>query len=168
MFTDEIKNRALTLWLEGIKLNAIPPFLLKEYNVKVSTPSIYNWKRDGNWGEIKDSVDAKAIQKIQENSIEQISDATTRQLKYLQKLTDKSGAFLNLGNDLPTDFGDARTAVNALDVGIKGEREVEAGLISQAFVVAVISVLTEEIDDENLLRRLAIRLKNVVAETSNI
>ena len=53
-------------------------------------------------------------------------------------------------------------AAKALDVGIKGERNVIEGLINLHFIQEIMGVLVEEIQDRDILARIAVRLKTVM------
>ena len=59
-------------------------------------------------------------------------------------------------------FDKAFDAAKALDMGIKGERQIMEGMINLQFVQNVLSVLVEEISDEALLRTLAQRLRSLI------
>ena len=47
-------------------------------------------------------------------------------------------------------------------MSIKGERQVIEGMINLQFVQNVLSVLVDEINDEEVLRRVASRLKSLI------
>ena len=67
-------------------------------------------------------------------------------------------------------FDKAFDAAKVLDLSIKGERQVIDGMINLQFVQNVLSVLVDEINDEDVLRRIAGRLKSLIQteETSKI
>ena len=60
-------------------------------------------------------------------------------------------------------FDRASDAAKALDLGIRGERQVMEGLINLQFVQSVLSVLVEEITDEDILKRVALKLKALIS-----
>ena len=60
------------------------------------------------------------------------------------------------------NFDKASEAAKALDMSMKGEREVIKGMINLQFVQNVLSVLVEEINDEDTLKRIAGRLKALI------
>ena len=68
-------------------------------------------------------------------------------------------------NELSTlTFDRASDAAKALDLGIRGERIVMEGLINLQFVQDVLNVLIEEIQDQDIIKKVAIRLKTIVQE----
>ena len=61
------------------------------------------------------------------------------------------------------NFTRALDAVRAADVGIQGERRVLEGLINLQFVQEVMRVLVDEVDDGELLAKIANKLKLLVS-----
>ena len=61
-------------------------------------------------------------------------------------------------------FDRASDAAKALDLGIRGERIVMEGLINLQFVQDVLNVLIEEIPDQDIIKKIAVRLKAIVQE----
>ena len=59
-------------------------------------------------------------------------------------------------------FDKAFDAAKALDLGIKGERIVMEGMINLQFIQDVMGVLIDEIQDPDILNRVAIKLKALV------
>ena len=53
-------------------------------------------------------------------------------------------------------------AARALDLGIKGERSVMEGMINLQFIQDVMSVLLDEITVQEMLGRIAVKLKTLV------
>ena len=53
-------------------------------------------------------------------------------------------------------------AARALDLGIKGERAVMEGMINLQFIQDVMSVLLDEVTDQEMLGRIAVKLKTLV------
>ena len=53
-------------------------------------------------------------------------------------------------------------AVKAVDIGIKGQRDVMSGLINLQFVQEVLGILVEEIQDQDTLNKIALKLKALV------
>jgi len=49
-------------------------------------------------------------------------------------------------------------------MGIQGERKVMDGLINLNFVQDIISVLVDEIEDKELLRKISLKIKGVLQE----
>ena len=59
---------------------------------------------------------------------------------------------------------DNNGAVKAIDIGIKGQREVLSGMINLQFVQDVLSILIEEINDQDTLNKIAVKLKTLVQQ----
>ena len=58
-------------------------------------------------------------------------------------------------------------AVKALDIGIQGERQVAEGLINVQFIQDVVNILVEEIEDPDLIKKIAAKLKVLMASKDN-
>ena len=74
----------------------------------------------------------------------------------------KAGSELQLLN-----FERAFDAVKALDIGIQGERQVAEGLINVQFIQDVVNILVEEIEDPDLIKKIAAKLKVLMASKDN-
>ncbi len=61
-------------------------------------------------------------------------------------------------------FDRAFDAAKVLDMSIKGERKVMEGMINLQFVQSVLSILVEEVNDEDIIQRIAGRLKSLVSQ----
>ena len=79
-----------------------------------------------------------------------------------KSIRDKAGSELQLLN-----FERAFDAVKALDVGIQGERQVAEGLINIQFVQDVVNILVDEIEDPELIKKIAAKLKVLMASKDN-
>ena len=79
-----------------------------------------------------------------------------------KSIRDKAGSELQL-----LDFERAFDAVKALDIGIQGERQVAEGLINIQFVQDVVNILVEEIEDPELIKKIAAKLKVLMASKEN-
>ena len=55
----------------------------------------------------------------------------------------------------------ALDAARAADIGIKGQREVLQGMINLEFVQDIMTVLIEEISDQDTLQRIGVKLKTI-------
>ena len=154
-FPPEIKERALGLYIKGDKsAREISEMLWDDFAVEVKPSTIYLWAREGEWGTQQVEVRIEAINKIKESEGQRF--ARTQQDTY-ESLRHKAGHELEHLN-----FDKASDAAKALDMGIKGEREVIKGMVNLQFVQNVLSVLVEELNDEDLLKRVAGRLKALI------
>ena len=61
-------------------------------------------------------------------------------------------------------FDRAFDAAKALDMSIQGERKVMEGMINLQFVQSVLSILVEEVADQQTIQRIAGRLKSLVSQ----
>ena len=155
-FPNEIKLKAMELFLDGsLTAKEIADEVSTEEHV-VSPPTIYMWARKEKWGEqkIQEYVDsqsnvarkkAKDYSEIQEDQMNQYTDMATKASAELKGLT----------------FDRALDATRAVDIAVKGQREVMQGMINMQFVNDIMDVLLQEIDDKDTLQRIAAKLANV-------
>ena len=65
-------------------------------------------------------------------------------------------------------FDKALDAVKAIDVGIKGQREVLSGMINLQFVQDVLGIIIEEVADQDTLNKIAVKLKTLVQQQEDM
>jgi len=156
-FSPEVKNRALELYLRDDKsAREIVEQLWTEFDVSVKATTIYMWARENGWDNDKIEVKTKAIEQVKESSGQRFVRIQQEHLQEYGQLRQKAVHELD---HLP--FDKAFDAAKALDLSIKGERTVMEGMINLQFVQNVLRVLVEEISDEDLLRKVAFRLKSL-------
>ena len=163
-YSQKVLQAAYTKFLEGKKGKEIVDEINKEFKLDIKLPSIYHWRNRYKWDARRDASQELALATISSENTDFLTEATRRHLEKYQQLTNKSGSFLRLDEAHPIPFDRPADAVKALDTGIKGERMVQAGLISYTFVQAVLSAVAEEIEDEDILRKIGIRLKELVSK----
>jgi len=157
-FKPEVKIRALELYLNDDKsAREIVEQLWSEFDVSVKATTIYMWARENGWDNDKVEVQVKAIEQVKESSGHHFARIQREHLEEYGQLRQKAVHDLD---HLP--FDKAFDAAKALDMGIKGERTVMEGMINLQFVQNVLGVLVEEISDEELLRKVAFRLKALI------
>ena len=141
-----IKLEAMKLFLEGNKT-------AKEIAKEVSTPdvevkpvTIYAWAKKDRWGEQKDVARTNEQQKLVESEGQRFARLQQEQLASYTDIATKANRELD-----GLTFDTAFAAVKAIDVGIRGQRDVLAGLINLQFVQDVLGILVEEINDQEVL-----------------
>ena len=157
-FPLEVKDKALALYLEGDKsAREIVEVLWEEYEVEVKPSTIYAWAREGEWGVQQGEVRTQALEQIKESEGQRFARVQKEHLNNYESLRHKAeNALDHLVIDKAFD------AAKVLDMSIKGERQVIEGMINLQFVQNVLSVLVDEINDEEVLRRVASRLKSLI------
>lgn len=155
-FPDSIKLKAMELFLEGeLTAKQIADVVSTQEHV-VSPPTIYMWARKEKWGEqkIQSVIDqqgevvkqkAKDYSEIQEDQMNQYTEMATKASAELRGLT----------------FDRALDATRAVDIAVKGQRDVMQGMINMKFVNDIMEVLISEIDDKDTVQRIASKLASV-------
>ena len=157
-FDPDIKNRALELYIRGDQsAREIVEQLWEEFTTEVKPTTIYMWARENGWDNHKVEVQTKAIEQVKESSGQRFTRIQQEHLQEYGQLRQKAVHELD-----HLSFDKAFEAAKALDLSIKGERTVMEGMINLQFVQNVLNVLVEEIPDEDLLRKVAFRLKALI------
>ena len=157
-FPPEVKTRALELYIKGdLSAREIAEQLWDEFTTEIKPSTIYLWARQNSWAIDKKEVEVKAIEQVKESSGPRFARIQEVHLQEYGQLREKAAHDLDV---LP--FDKAFDAAKALDMSIKGERQIMEGMINLQFVQNVLAVLVEEISDEVLLRKLAQRLRSLI------
>jgi len=157
-FPEEVKLGAMELYLQGDKsAKAIAEVVSKQYAVDVTASTIYAWARSLNWNETKAVAKVDAIIAVQEKESTRFARLQDEHLISYEKIRHKAEHELDGLN-----FTRAFDAAKAVDIGVQGERKVMEGLINLQFVEDILSVLVEEVSDQDALKRISLRLKGLI------
>tara|TARA_X000001382_G_scaffold14832_1_gene9557 strand:+ start:207 stop:710 length:504 start_codon:yes stop_codon:yes gene_type:complete len=158
-----VKDRAFKLYLtEEYSAKEIALQVSAEQNVVMSEQTIYAWVRTDDWKEKLAETKVKAIEKVQDNEATKLARMQEEHQEMYRSVRAKAGSELQLLN-----FERAFDAVKALDIGIQGERQVAEGLINVQFIQDVVNILVEEIEDPDLIKKIAAKLKVLMASKDN-
>jgi len=162
-FSRQLRDRAFRLYLDDTySAREIAEQVSQEFREVVTTPTIYSWIRTLDWDTKKKETQAKAMEKMQENESTKLARMQEEHQDLYKTVRDKAGVELN-----SLTFDRAFDAVKALDVGIQGERQVAEGLINIQFIQDVVNILVDEIEDPDLVKRIAAKLKVLMASKEN-
>ena len=155
-FPESIKNEAMELFVAGDKTAKEIAEIISKDGAEVKPVTIYAWAKQYSWGEQKNTARSDNQQKIAENEGQRFARLQREQLENYTSLTSK--AYQELDG---LSFDRAFDAAKAMDIGIKGQREVEKGMVSLQFIQDIMSILIEEITDQDTLARIAVKLKTL-------
>jgi len=162
-FPKAVKERAFKLYLtDDYSAREIAQQISAEHRTVVNEQTIYAWVRQDDWKTKKAETQAKAVEKVQENESTKLAKMQDEHQALYKSIRDKAGSELQI-----LDFERAFDAVKALDIGIQGERQVAEGLINIQFIQDVVNILVDEIEDVELIKRIATKLKVLMASKDN-
>ena len=154
----EVREKAMELYLQGdLTAKDISEELQRIFKVDVKGPTIYAWARDSKWNDKQIEARAESMERVQESESARFARMQKEHLNTYEKIRHQASHELE---GLP--FDRAIEAVRAADIGIQGERQVMEGMINLQFVQDVLNVLVEEVKDQDVLGRVALRLKGLV------
>jgi len=157
-FPESVKLDAMKLFVAGDKTaKEIAEIISKENDTEVKPVTIYAWAKQYGWGEQKAVARSDNQQKIAESEGQKFARLQHEQLERYTSLSNKA---FRESEGLP--FEKAFDAVKAVDIAIKGQRDVLSGLINLQFVQDVLGILVEEISDQDILNKIAVKLKTLV------
>jgi hypothetical protein len=154
---DEVRLKAMELFMEGKSAPSISTQLYDLFNREVKPSTIYAWCRQYGWKDDKVEARTTAIEAVKESETQRYARIQQEHLEDYGRLRKKAATELD-GHMFDKPFEAAR----ALDIGIKGERHVMEGMINLQFIQDIMSVLVEEITDSDTLQRIAIKLKTLI------
>tara|TARA_R100000781_G_C4078754_1_gene126989 strand:+ start:713 stop:1216 length:504 start_codon:yes stop_codon:yes gene_type:complete len=156
-FPESVKLEAMRLFVAGDKT-------AKEIAEEISTPetevkpvTIYAWAKQFDWESQRNVARTENQEKLVETEGQRFTRLQKEQLESYTSLASK--AYKELDG---LHFDRAFDAVKAVDIGIKGQRDVMSGLINLQFVQEVLGILVEEIQDQDTLNKIALKLKALV------
>jgi len=151
-YSREVIERAHKMFLSGKSVHAISKEL------QISYPTLHKWKKDGTWEVDKAQNESEAIQI---DNFDALEGGAERHIKFYRGIQIKSARALGLDDPNFDVRFRPPDAVRALDIGIRGERAVQQARFSIDFLQKVFNVLCEEIDDEQILHRIAFRFRQI-------
>ena len=153
---DEIKLQAMELFLRGDKTAKQIAEEISTEEHAVSPPTIYMWAKKEKWGEQKAVAIADTQRGLAESEGQRFVRLQAEQLDGYTEIANK--AVREMGE---LHYDRALDAARAADIGIKGQRDVLQGMINLEFVQDIMSVLIEEIPDQDILQRIGVKLKSI-------
>lgn len=154
---DAVKLEAMKLFLQGNLTAKEIAEQLSVDGVVVKPPTIYAWAKKEKWAEQKSVAIADKKQEIAETEAQRFARLQEEQLDSYTQISNKASREIT-----SLHFDRALDAARAVDIGIKGQREVLSGMVSYQFVQDVLHVLTSEINDSETIQRIAVKLKTLV------
>ena len=159
VYDQEIKLRAMKLWIEGISGPKIVEQINVEFDSDVKIPTLYDWAKQHDWNSQKNLARTEAMEQIKESEGQRFARVQAEHLTEYEGVRHKATAALGV-----LQFDRAFDAAKALDMSIQGERKVMEGMINLQFVQSVLNILVEEVEDQQTIQRIAGRLKSLVSQ----
>jgi len=157
-FPEKVRLSAMEMYLKGDQpAKDIAATISKAYKIEVTPSTIYSWARSLDWKNTKVEARTEAVTAVQERESVRFARLQDEHLDTYERMRHQ--AEHELGN---LNYTRAFDAAKAVDLGIQGERKVMEGLINLQFVQDVLGVLVEEINDQDILKRISLRMKGLM------
>ena len=161
-FPEIVRLSAMEMYLQGDQpAKDIAATISKTYKINVTPSTIYSWARSANWKNTQVEARTEAITAVQERESVRFARLQDEHLDTYERMRHQ--AEHELGN---LNYTRAFDAAKAVDLGVQGERKVMEGLINLQFVQDILGVLVEEINDQEMLKRISLRMKGLMQNRS--
>ena len=145
----EVRNNARDLYLTGYTVTEVA------VELEIPVPTIRYWQNKDNWTDSKRNLELST----NDSTLDEIAGNLTRSRS--QAMQDyiriqevaKDGIY-----DEELRFRDKKQAVDALAIGLKGERELLNQNVSMQLILEIAKVLDEEITDPFIRKRVGNKL----------
>ena len=161
-FPEKVRLSAMEMYLQGEHpAKDIAATISKTYKVNVTPSTIYAWARSANWKNTQVEARTDGMTAVQERESVRFARLQDEHLDTYERMRHQADhELVNL------NYTRAFDAAKAIDLGIQGERKVMEGLINLQFVQDILGVLVEEINDQEMLKRISLRMKGLMQNRS--
>jgi hypothetical protein len=146
---------------DDLSARQIADSVSSEFAVQLSNQTVYSWAKKYDWDSKRTEIKTKALEKTAETESGRLMRLQKEHLDVYGNIRQKATTELD-----SLTFDRAFDAVKAASIGIEGERQVIEGLINLQFVQDVIQILIDEIDDGDIMKRIAAKLRLLVSNTN--
>jgi hypothetical protein len=153
---------AKEMYLRYISFNRIADAIFEQTGRKCSQSLVKYWADNQGWAEERNRIMSRVNQEISGRITEEMIERQVKQRELYQKMQRKGEEALDDGMVVVEKMGEA---VQLIDTGVKGERQINSALVSLKYIELVVSIISEEVKDEETKRRIAKRLQKA---TENI
>jgi hypothetical protein len=152
-----IRTRALELYLDGLNGKEIVKILkLENVGLAMEPSTVYHWADMGDWKSKRSEVENVAVATIIENKAEALMRIKEEHLDDYEKLRKKASRQME-----SLDFDDAAATAKAIDMSIRGQREVMTEMVNESFMQSVVEIIVEEVSDPAVKARIGERLRRL-------
>lgn len=156
-----VKDKAKRLFIvDGMNSLEISRRIMAEDSYSVAPETVTAWVAAEEWDKHRAEAELRAMEKMKDIREDRILQTTEKQKRIYGQLIEKAASYLDLDDpDHMIAWDEPEKAVKALDLAMKGEREVEKGIINIAFARTLLTIMQEEIEDQDIKQRIAIRFR---------
>lgn len=163
-YPPEIKAKAKQMYLEGNSISDIAAEVSRLADRNPNRGAIYRWIEDGHWDESRTVVATRVATAVENRAERTVLERVEEHAGIYRKLSQK-------GVEAIENFiapASMTEATQAIDVGLKGERQAMSGLVSMKFIQKIILILNEEVTDDEVKRKIARRLQDAASEILSV
>ncbi len=163
IISPEVRLEAMSLYVSGEhSAKQITEKLSEKFGVNITISTIYAWSKRFKWDDKRLELQTVGTNAVMESESQRFARLNTEHLDLYEKIRHKAADNLE-----GLDFHDAGVASRTIDMSIQGERETMKGLINIQFVQDILNVLVEEIQDPELISRIASRFQGIIQQADS-
>lgn len=164
-FPPEMIERARKLFMDGLSPSKISKQISQEFNVVCRPSTIAHWSDKEGWLIKRVATYEKAYARVVVKKEDSVAKEIENQIEAYRLVQQK--ALDSLQGEHSLEFTNAMDASRAIDMGIQGERKIASGILGMQFIQDILQILLDEIKDEQVLNRVAIKLKKLAVDLTN-
>lgn len=159
-YTLEMRTRAFELFVQGLSVKKITGIISEEFGINITYPSVQSWARLGKWVEERNKIKNTSLVQITAEHTGEVSRIVRGHMNSYGKLIQKGEEYI----DHHPDFKKTIDAVRSVDIGIQGQRKVMSGLVSMQLIMDLITIVREEVHDDEVLQRISAKAAKLASE----
>lgn len=162
-----VKDRlkAKRLFLQGYNFYQIAKIISEDTKQPCQSRIVTLWAKKGGWKEEKEKMLVRVNEEVTVAAENDLIKRSEEQRNAYRKMIERGLEELTAG---VVQVDKMTEIVQLINTGILGERQINAGLVSWKYIEAVITAISEEVQDEGIRRRIAKRLQGLTTEYLSI
>lgn len=158
-YPETIMMLARDYYIKGFQYVEIAKKVAEVTSRSTSPIIVSKWAKKYKWEEDRVEFMARALESAGERNVKLISNDVIE-----QTTAYRSAWMKGLEELVRLGARDAGQAVEMIDKGIKGERQITLGVLALRFLQEIVKVIREEVTDLEVCNRIASKLKAYVVE----
>ena len=140
---EETKRVACKIFLEKGSVRDTYLELCKLYNPAPNKHTVHHWHDEQEWDKLLQETKSKEIVKVEEQISDIMADRTVEHVEMYREIQEKGRSGV-----ATTSAKNLREAMEAVDRGIKGEREIQILHWAKKYAVEVLQVVRKYVNDD--------------------
>lgn len=164
-YSEDDKNFAKMLYLQGRLFTDIAKEVSARTGRRCTSVVVARWMQKNEWDLEKIALAKRVGTRINGVVEDVIVRRVEKQKEIYEALTDEGERYLDEKRIVPDRMSEV---IGMIDTGIKGERTISSGLVSMKLIAEIVAIISEEVKDDEIRRRIAYRLQRASADVLSV